>query len=133
VAFVASKSFTQAQYLSLPSYDNVLKSPINPNITISYKRPDNGTCTTAFPTQKQYTGYISLPPYTLAPIQQNYSINTFWWFVEARQVPESAPLTIWLNGGPGSSSMVGLFTEVGPCEVVQMNDGSYGTQSRMWG
>lgn len=88
---------------------------------------------TVFPTQKQYTGYISLPPYTLAPIQQNYSINTFFWFVEARQVPESAPLTIWLNGGPGSSSMVGLFNEVGPCEVVQMNDGSYGTQSRMWG
>lgn len=125
--------FTNAQYPLSPTYDNVLKSPINPNVTISYKQPDNGTCTTAFPTQKQYTGYISLPPYTLAPIQQNYSINTFFWFVEARQVPESAPLTIWLNGGPGSSSMVGLFTEVGPCEVVQMNDGSYGTQSRMWG
>lgn len=114
-------------------YDNVLKSPIDSNVTISYKQPDNGTCMTAFPTQKQYTGYITLPPYTLAPVQQNYSINTFFWFIEARQVPESAPLTIWLNGGPGSSSMVGLFTEVGPCEVVQMSDGSYGTQPRMWG
>jgi carboxypeptidase C (cathepsin A) len=131
--FVASIPFAEAQYPPPPTYDNVLKSPINPNVTISYKQPDEGTCTTVYPTQKQYTGYISLPPYTLAPIQQNYSINTFFWFVEARQVPESAPLTIWLNGGPGSSSMVGLFTEVGPCEVVQMNDGSYGTQARMWG
>ena len=88
---------------------------------------------TAFPTQKQYTGYIDLPPYTLAPIQQNYSINTFFWFIEARQTPEAAPLTIWLSGGPGTSSMFGLFNEVGPCEVVQMNDGTYGTRTRLWG
>ena len=88
---------------------------------------------TAFSTQKQYTGYIELPPYTLAPIQQNYTINTFFWFVEARQLPESSPLTIWLSGGPGSSSMFGMFNEMGPCEVVRMTDGTYGTQADTWG
>ncbi|KAK5723631.1 hypothetical protein LTR15_005330 [Elasticomyces elasticus] len=122
-----------AQYPPPASYQNILTSPLNSNVTVSYKQPPAGTCSTAFPTQKQYTGYIGIPPYTLAPIQQNYSINTFFWFVEARQVPETAPLTIWLNGGPGSSSMVGLFNEAGPCEVVQMSDGTYGTQPRMWG
>ena len=115
------------------SYSAVIKSPINPNITISYKQPDAGTCTTVFGSQKQYTGYVNLPPSTLAPIQQAYPINTFFWFVEARQQPETAPLTIWLNGGPGSSSLIGLFQETGPCEVVQVADGSYGTQSRLWG
>lgn len=29
--------------------------------------------------------------------------------------------------------MIGLFRESGPCEVVQSNDGSYGTQPNMWG
>ncbi|GIZ45130.1 hypothetical protein CKM354_000831200 [Cercospora kikuchii] len=124
---------TNAQYPLPPSYQNILTSPIDPNVTVSYKQPSNGTCTTAFETQKQYTGYIGIPPYTLAPIQQNYSINTFFWFVEARQTPESAPLTIWLNGGPGSSSLFGMFNELGPCEVVQMADGSYGTQMRTFG
>lgn len=122
-----------AQYPPPSKFPNVLSSPVDSSVTVAYKQPTNGTCTTAFTTQKQYTGYIGIPPYTLAPIQQNYSLNTFFWFIEARQTPESAPLTIWLNGGPGSSSMFGLFNEVGPCEVVQMADGSYGTQMRTFG
>ena len=126
-------TLADAQYPPPVSYQNVLTSPIDPSISISYKQPDNGTCTTAFSTQKQYTGYITLPPYTLAPIQQNYSINTFFWFVEARQTPETAPLTIWLNGGPGSSSMFGFFNEMGPCQIVQRSDGTYTTQASMWG
>lgn len=122
-----------AQFPPPVEYSNILKSPINENITIAYKTPPAGTCTTAFSTQKQFTGYIGLPPFTLQPIQQNYSINTFFWFTEARQNPETAPLTIWINGGPGSSSMIGMFAENGPCEVVLMADGTYGTQARMWG
>lgn len=133
LAFIAALPLVHAQYPPTPNYQNILKSPVDPNVTVSFKQPDAGTCTTAFTTQKQYTGYISIPPNTLAPISQNYSINTFFWFIEARQTPESAPLTIWLNGGPGSSSMFGLFNEVGPCEVVQMSDGSYGTQMRTFG
>ncbi|KAF2261604.1 alpha/beta-hydrolase [Lojkania enalia] len=126
--------FASAEQFPPPvTYDTVLNSPINPNITISYRTPDPGTCTTAFSKQKQYSGYVHLPPLTLEPYQQNYSINTFFWFFEAREDPETAPLTIWLNGGPGSSSMIGLFREAGPCEVVQLQDGSYGTQASMWG
>lgn len=128
-----ASSLARAQFLPVAEYSNIITSPINPNITIAYKQPEAGTCNTVFSTQKQYSGYIGIPPYTLAPIQQNSSINTFFWFFEARQNPETAPLTIWLNGGPGSSSMIGLFQEMGPCEVVQLADGSYGTSPRMWG
>ncbi|KAI9716693.1 MAG: hypothetical protein M1812_005231 [Candelaria pacifica] len=127
-------SLAQFPASNIPSnLTTILQSPVNSNVTIRYKSPPLGTCTTVFPTQKQYTGYVSLPPFTLAPIQQDYSINTFFWFIEARQRPESAPLTIWLNGGPGSSSMVGLFQETGPCEVVEVARGRFGTQARQWG
>ncbi|KAF1991946.1 alpha/beta-hydrolase [Aulographum hederae CBS 113979] len=133
LTIVALSAVSLAQYPPVPKYSSIIKSPIDPAITISYKSPDPGTCTTVFDTQKQYTGYVNLPPFSLAPIQQNYSINTFFWFVEARENPETSPLMIWINGGPGSSSMIGFFAENGPCEVVQMADGKYGTQARMWG
>lgn len=120
-----------------PQYSNqsltVLQSPINPDITVSFKSPPFGTCTTVFQTQKQYTGYVHLPPNVLRPSQGNYSINTFFWFIEARQLPESAPLTIFINGGPGSSSMVGLFQELGPCQVVEIDEDTLGTIAREWG
>lgn len=122
-----------AQFLPPVASGNVLVSKFNPKVTINYREPVAGTCETTFTTQKQFTGYITLPPYTLAPVQQNYTINTFFWFVESRVNTSSAPLTIFMNGGPGSSSLIGFFQENGPCEVQQIADGSYGTVPRLWG
>ncbi|KAK1919898.1 hypothetical protein P3342_002192 [Pyrenophora teres f. teres] len=93
LAFALLARLSIAQQYPLPvTYNTTIKSSVNPRITISYKQPDTDTCSTAFDTQKQYTGYVTLPPFTLEPFQQNYTINTFFWFFEARENPETAPL-----------------------------------------
>ncbi|KAG5045692.1 hypothetical protein AAZV13_06G111800 [Glycine max] len=56
---------------------------------------------------KQYAGYVD--------IDVKHGRSLFYYFVEAENVPDKKPLTLWLNGGPGCSSIGGgAFTELGP-------------------
>ncbi len=80
---------------------------------------------------KSYAGYVHLPPGILSDVSetQDYPINTFFWFFESRKDPANAPLSIWMNGGPGSSSLIGLLEENGPCNI---NDDSNSTTLNPW-
>ncbi|EFE44055.1 carboxypeptidase S1, putative [Trichophyton verrucosum HKI 0517] len=106
----------QAQFPPKPEGVTVLESKFGSGARITYKEP--GLCETTEGV-KSYAGYVHLPPGTLRDfgVEQDYPINTFFWFFEARKDPENAPLGIWMNGGPGSSSMFGMMTENGPCFV----------------
>lgn len=74
---------------------------------IRYKEPGkDGICETT-PDVNSYSGYIDL----------SSDIHVFFWFFESRRDPANDPVTLWLNGGPGSDSMIGLFEEIGPCVV----------------
>ncbi|KAG7383642.1 hypothetical protein PHYBOEH_009848 [Phytophthora boehmeriae] len=58
---------------------------------------------------KNEAGYIDLPN----KIDDHY----FYWFFEAKHNASTAPLVIWLTGGPGGSSLLALFAENGPCRI----------------
>ncbi|KAF7367972.1 Carboxypeptidase [Mycena sanguinolenta] len=67
---------------------------------------NSGLCETT-PNVAQASGY--------GDIAADKSI--FFWYFAARGGASTAPLTLWFNGGPGASSMLGLLQEIGPCRI----------------
>ncbi|KAL8825128.1 MAG: hypothetical protein Q9170_007921, partial [Blastenia crenularia] len=94
-----------AQFIPAPT--DLISTQGYANLTVRYKEVPTGICELD-PNVKSYSGYVDIAP----------DQHSFFWFFEARnQDPSTAPLTTWINGGPGSSSMIGLFQELGPCGV----------------
>eukprot|EP00608_Synchroma_pusillum_P004490 CAMPEP_0198421938 /NCGR_PEP_ID=MMETSP1452-20131203/1990_1 /TAXON_ID=1181717 /ORGANISM="Synchroma pusillum, Strain CCMP3072" /LENGTH=455 /DNA_ID=CAMNT_0044142183 /DNA_START=62 /DNA_END=1429 /DNA_ORIENTATION=+ len=51
--------------------------------------------------------------------------NYFYWSFDAQVNPETAPLVMWLTGGPGCSSTLALLVENGPCKVTDDAEQTY--------
>ncbi|KAF7344245.1 Carboxypeptidase [Mycena venus] len=87
---------------------------------------DSGVCETT-PGVYQASGYGDLTS----------TKSIFFWYFAARNNPSTAPLSLWFNGGPGSSSMIGLLQELGPCRItndsasVTLNPFSWNNNSNM--
>ncbi|KAF8524562.1 alpha/beta-hydrolase [Hysterangium stoloniferum] len=88
-----------------PAVHTEFKSSLIPNTGLRFVE-NSGVCETT-PGVHTVSGYIDIAP--------NQSL--WFWFFAARENPDTAPFTLWLNGGPGCSSMIGLFQENGPCQV----------------
>uniref|UniRef100_UPI00398EB001 probable serine carboxypeptidase CPVL isoform X2 n=1 Tax=Pristiophorus japonicus TaxID=55135 RepID=UPI00398EB001 len=63
------------------------------------------------PVVKSYSGYLT--------VNKTCNSNLFFWFFPAQTLPENAPVLLWLQGGPGGTSMFGLFVEHGPYVVTK--------------
>jgi carboxypeptidase C (cathepsin A) len=58
-----------------------------------------------------FSGYLDIP--------NSKGKSLHYVFVESQNDPETDPLILWLNGGPGCSSMDGLFYEHGPFVFIE--------------
>ncbi|RXH92270.1 hypothetical protein DVH24_033166 [Malus domestica] len=77
---------------------------------------------------QQYAGYVT--------VDEKQERSLFYYFVEAQTNPASKPLVLWLNGGPGCSSVgVGAFNENGPFQpsgdILLKNDFSWNREANM--
>lgn len=95
ISSLSLAAVTAAQFVSPPA--DLKTAQGYAGVSVRYKEVPAGTCEID-PNVKSYSGY--------ADVAEDQHI--FWWFFEARnQDPTEAPLTVWINGGPGSSSMIG--------------------------
>jgi carboxypeptidase D len=74
------------------------------------------------PHRDMWAGHIEVNP-------QHHG-NLFFWLFQNRHVGDKERLVIWLNGGPGCSSMDGAMMEIGPYRVLE--NGTLGANEGSW-
>lgn len=60
---------------------------------------------------ESYSGYLT--------VDEKHGSNMFFWFFPAMNSARDAPVMLWLQGGPGASSLYALFNEHGPFSVAK--------------
>ncbi|PVI03174.1 alpha/beta-hydrolase [Periconia macrospinosa] len=79
--------------------------------SIRIKQVQNDTLCNAH--SAQYTGWLDVG-----------GKHLFFWYFESQNDPAADPLALWLTGGPGGSSMLGMLMELGPCLINEHGNGT---------
>jgi len=69
-----------------------------------------------------YSGYVT--------VDANLGANLFYYMVPSQSSPSTDPVILWLQGGPGCSSMFGSWVEQGP--FIVQHDGSFKANPYTW-
>lgn len=77
---------------------------------IRIKEQDASICDAG---SKQYTGWLDVG-----------SKHIFFWYFESQNEKSKDPFTLWQNGGPGASSLLGMMQELGPCLINGFGNGT---------
>ncbi|KAG0052155.1 hypothetical protein BGZ83_002928 [Gryganskiella cystojenkinii] len=81
------------------------------------------------PIEESYAGHFPIRSWNGSGYHGETSMY-YWFFPAIKPKVKDPPLIIWLQGGPGSSSMIGLFFENGPIRVTE--DMKLARQSVSW-
>ncbi|EOY08723.1 Peptidase S10 [Theobroma cacao] len=111
IAFVTLVHACLTVVESLPKADKIVALPGQPRANF-----------------QQFSGYLT--------VDEKQKRALFYYFVEAETMPASKPLVLWLNGGPGCSSIgAGALTEHGPFkpngETMEKNKYSWNKEANM--
>jgi hypothetical protein len=92
--------------------------------------PQTSICETT-PGVQAFSGYVHLPSSMLEGFggATAYNASMFFWYFESREDPKNAPLSLYLGGGPGATSLTGAVSENGPCYI---NPDSNSTRLNPW-
>lgn len=117
VRLLSAASFLVANCLAqsppTPQGLTIVNSTFYPGASISFKQTQICETTEGV---KGYSGYVNLPS---APSEgRDYEVHSWFWFFEARHDPDEAPLSLWIQGGPGAPTSPSIVGENGPCLVL---------------
>ncbi|XP_022166518.1 venom serine carboxypeptidase-like [Myzus persicae] len=73
---------------------------------------------------ESYSGYLT--------VDEAHGSNMFFWFFPAESGKANAPVLLWLQGGPGTSSLLGVFNLNGPFSVCKSCEGELKLRDQAW-